>query len=134
MRGLTRNKLPFFYAHFLRTEENVIDGKRTGTFRPIYTNPTLRWANISPPQGEYITRVFGEDLNYHKVISYTDNGLLDDIVLYENSVLWVDTVPMIAKDGTTETPHDYIVYKVAKSLNSVLVAITKVQVKNEAHV
>jgi hypothetical protein len=32
-------------------------------------------------------------------------------------------------DGTTETPHDYVVKKVARSLNSVSIAISKVAVR-----
>ena len=54
----------------------------------------------------------------------------------EYTVLWVDTVPQVDEDGalvTNEeneviTPHDYIVKKVARSLNSVSIAISKVNV------
>ena len=44
------------------------------------------------------------------------------------SVFWIDTPPEIAEDGTTNTPHDYIVKKVATSLNSVSIAVSKVSV------
>ena len=37
-------------------------------------------------------------------------------------------LPILAEDGSTETPHDYIVKKVARSLNSVTIAISKVVV------
>lgn len=51
-------------------------------------------------------------------------------------VLWVDKTPQVDEtgalvtnnDGEVITPHDYIVKKVAKSLNSVSVAISKVTV------
>ena len=54
----------------------------------------------------------------------------------EYTVLWVDTVPTVDEDGVLTvnengeilTPHDYIVKKVAKSLNSVSIAISKVTV------
>lgn len=54
----------------------------------------------------------------------------------EYTVLWVDTVPTVDEDGVLAvnengeilTPHDYIVKKVAKSLNSVSIAISKVNV------
>ena len=54
----------------------------------------------------------------------------------EYTILWIDTVPQVGEDGaliTNEegevlTPHDYIVKKVARSLNSVSVAISKVTV------
>lgn len=54
----------------------------------------------------------------------------------EYTVLWVDKTPQVDEtgalvtndDGEVITPHDYIVKKVAKSLNSVSVAISKVTV------
>ena len=45
------------------------------------------------------------------------------------SILWIDTLPEIAEDGSTETPHDYIVKQVATSLNSVSIAVSKVNVR-----
>ena len=46
----------------------------------------------------------------------------------EYSILWVDSMPEVKEDGTTDTPHDYVVKKVARSLNSVSIAISKVNV------
>ena len=54
----------------------------------------------------------------------------------EYSRLWIDTIPRTNKDGSllldeenaVVTPHDYIVKKAAKSLNSVSIAIRKVKV------
>jgi hypothetical protein len=46
-----------------------------------------------------------------------------------SSIFWIDTLPEIAEDGTTSTPHDYIVKKVAPSLNSVSIAVSKVNVR-----
>ena len=56
----------------------------------------------------------------------------------EYSVLWVDTMSQLNEDGTlavnedgeTITPYDYIVKKVAKSLNVVSVAVSKVSVSD----
>jgi hypothetical protein len=45
------------------------------------------------------------------------------------SILWIDTLPEIAEDGSTKTPHDYIVKQVATSLNSVSIAVSKVNVR-----
>ena len=47
----------------------------------------------------------------------------------ETSILWIDTPPEIAEDGSTKTPHDYIVKQVALSLNSVSIAVSKVNVR-----
>jgi len=54
----------------------------------------------------------------------------------EYTILWIDTVPQVDEngalvvngDGDVLTPHDYIVKKIARSLNSVSVAISKVKV------
>ena len=54
----------------------------------------------------------------------------------EYSILWIDSEPeldangalVLNEDGTVKTPHDYIVKKVAMSLHSVLLAISKVTV------
>lgn len=46
-----------------------------------------------------------------------------------SSIFWIDTLPVIAEDGTTETPHDYIVKHIATSLNSVSIAVSKVNVR-----
>ena len=54
----------------------------------------------------------------------------------EYTVLWVDTIPkldsnsllLLNEDGSVVTPHDHIVKKVARSVNSVSVAISKVNV------
>ena len=70
------------------------------------------------------SRQFGDSESYDKVI-VLDNV---NIQINEHSILWVDTLPIIKEDGTTDTSHDYIVKKVARSLNSVSIAISKVDV------
>jgi hypothetical protein len=46
-----------------------------------------------------------------------------------SSIFWIDTLPKIAEDGSTDTPHDYIVKQIATSLNSVSIAVSKVNVR-----
>ena len=46
-----------------------------------------------------------------------------------STVFWIETLPEIAEDGSTDTPHDYIVKQVAMSLNSVSIAVSKVNVR-----
>ena len=125
MRGLLRNKTIFYYALYKEREE-IIDeyGNKTGQYKIIYDKPVKTYGNISPSVGEVQVREFGESESYDKVI------VLDkrDIPIDEYSLLWVDTLPLLNNDGTTETPHDYIVKKVARSLNSVSIAIRKVDV------
>ena len=48
-----------------------------------------------------------------------------NIPIDEYSILWVDTLPRLNED----IPHDYVVKQVARSLNSVSLAVSKVDVK-----
>lgn len=123
MRCMNRNKVKFFYALYLG-KAPIKDkyGNDTGEYEVKHGSPVEFSANISAAKGETQTRQFGENEIYDKVIVMDENAPPID----EYSILWVDSTPTIKEDGTTETPHDYIVKKVAKSLNVVSVAISKV--------
>jgi hypothetical protein len=82
------------------------------------------FGNISSAQGEMQTRQFGESETYDKVIVLGNPNTPID----EYSILWVDTEPMLSDDSTKKVAHDYVVKKVARSLNSVSIAISKVNV------
>lgn len=133
MKCMNRNKVKFYYALYEGREPILNEqGRKTGQFKVIYGNPIEGHANISAAKGETQTRQFGESESYDKVIA------IDFITppIDEYSVLWVDTMPKLNADGSLETndegeviaPHDYVVKKVAKSLNSVSIAISKVTV------
>ena len=125
MRTLLRNKSKFYYASY-KDQTEIIDeyGNATGEYEVSYSNPIACLGNISAAQGEMQSRQFGESESYDKVI------VLDDInaPIDEHSILWVDTLPKLNGDGTTDTPYDYVVKKVAKSLNGVSIAIRKVRI------
>ena len=126
MRTLHRNKIRIFYANY-RDKIPIRDeyGNLSGEYDILYTNPIEVCANISAARGEATTRQFGDDESYDRVI------VLDDprFPISVTSILWIDTLPEITEDGTTETPHDYIVKQVATSLNSVSIAVSKVNVR-----
>lgn len=125
MRCLDRNKRTFYYATYSGNSEMIDEyGNKTGEYEITYGNPTKYRGNISSAQGEIESRQFGDSESYDKVIALGKT----DIPIDEYSILWVDTLPVISDNGTTETPHDYIVKKVARSLNSVSIAIRKVDV------
>lgn len=125
MRCMTRNKSTFYYSTIVRKEELQDEyGNNTGEYEVIYSNPIVCKGNISAAQGEVETRQFGDSESYDKVIVLDNRNIPID----EYSILWVDTLPIINDDGTTDTPHDYIVKKVARSLNNVSIAIRKVNV------
>ena len=122
---MVRNKSAFYYALY-KGQTEIIDeyGNATGQYSVSHGNPIKAFGNISAAQGEMQTRQFGDSESYDKVI------VLDDVnaPIDEYSILWVDTPPALV-DGITKTPHDYVVKKVARSLNSVSIAISKVSVR-----
>lgn len=126
MRALHRNKVRIFYANYRsKTQRKDEYGNLTGEYEISYTNPIAVCANVSAARGEATTRQFGDDEGYDRVI------VLDDpkFPITGTSIFWIDTPPEIAEDGSTETPHDYIVKQVATSLNSVSIAVSKVNVR-----
>lgn len=126
MRSLVRNKTKFYYASYIgETEIKDEYGNHTGEYAISYSNPIECNGNVSAAQGEMQNRQFGESESYDKVIVLDDRNAPID----EYSILWVDTLPHLNEDGSTDTPHDYVVRRVAKSLNGFAIAIGKVDVK-----
>ena len=123
---MARNKRTFYYALYTGQTEIVDEyGNATGQYSVSYGSPTEVRGNVSAAQGEMQTQQFGDSESYDKVI------VLDDVdtPIDEYSKLWVDSLPVLNGDGSTDTPHDYVVKKVARSLNSVSIAISKVSVR-----
>lgn len=124
MRTMTRNRKVFYSASFdglsMSTDKdgNYVEEKHT------YSDPVKRYGVFTPANGNAHVQLFGMNELYDKVIMLNGN----DDYLAVGSVLWVDTMPVIDEHGKTETPHDYIVVRVAKSLNFIRVAIRKVNV------
>lgn len=126
MRCMVRNKVLFYYALYEGKQEVVDEyGNKTGQYEIIYGKPVALMGNVSPAVGETETRQFGEGVSYDRVIVLDNPKTPID----EYSILWIDTLLVISEDGTTTTPHNYIVSKVAPSLNSVSIAIRKVNVR-----
>ena len=125
MRTLHRNKIRIYYANY-RNKIPLKDeyGNFTGEYKITYGNPVAVMANVSAARGESTTRQFGEDVSYDRII------VLDDpaFPIAETSILWIDTLPKITDDGSTNTPHDYIVKQIAHSLNIVSIAVSRVSV------
>ena len=124
MRALERNKQNIYFANYtgrsVITDEN---GLETGEYELTYTTPTSAKVNVSASRGEASLDLFGTDLNYSNTI-VTDK----DLGIDENSILWVGKEAYAS--ASVITPHNYKVVSVAKSLNSVVYAIRKVDVEN----
>lgn len=125
MRTLNRNKTVFYYALY-EGKEPIIDdyGNITGEYDVKYSPPKKFSANISAANGKADVEQFGANVDYDKII------VGDDIFpnIDEYSVLWIDTVPVLNSMGEVNIPYDYIVKKIARSLNSISVAVSKVEV------
>lgn len=117
MKCLERNRIQFWYSLYLgKTEIKDEYGNATGQYTINRAEPVVAYGNISPARGQSTDNQFGEALKYDKVI------VLEDTPIDEFSVLWVDT------PYASGVPHDYEVSKVARSLNSVSLAVRKVNV------
>ena len=152
MRTMRINKRKFCYC-LLKRDENgkpdireIVDeyGNLTGQYITMYEPPVEMWANISPATGQSNTEQFGNLENYDKVI-VTDEL---DCPIDENSVLFIDKEPEYTEVAThivTESETvlggdeievvtvsvpapDHTVRRVAKSINSVSIAVRKVNV------
>lgn len=117
MRCLNRNKQAFYYANYSGKAKLVDEnGYFTGEYGLTYTDPVKVWGNISPARGTDNSNPFGITENYDKIIVLSD----PQFPISETSVLWVEN------DITDE--YDYVVVRTARSLNSVSIAIRKVDV------
>ena len=126
MRCLWRNRVRIFYANCIGRDP-VMDeyGNHTGEYKVLYSNPKKAEGNVSSARGEVTTHQFGDYESYDRVIVMDDPNVPIDT----SSILWIKEMPVIKSDGTTDTPHDYIVKQVATSLNSVSIAVSKVSVR-----
>lgn len=121
MKCLKRNKMPLWYCLF----DASAAGEDAEPGEPVtsYTAPVFMEANVSPATGSASTELFGNDLKYDKVIVTEDT----DCPIDENAVLFVDKAPG-PDDAGGDPKYDYVVKKVAKSLNSISIAVEKVKV------
>lgn len=124
MRCLERNKQSFWYANY-EGEQRPTDGDgfETGERRVVYSSPVQFRANVSPATGNSSVEQFGNSLQYDKVIVTDDLNCPID----EHSVLCIDGAPVTDSNGKL-IEFDYIVKKIARSLNSVSIAVSKVEV------
>lgn len=123
MRCLKRNKQTFWYALYQSTDMNHDEyGNETGEPIVTYSEPVQMSANISPATGQSNTEMFGNLDSYDKVIVTDDMNCPID----EHSVLFIDKEPEHNMSGNLM--YNYIVKRVAKSLNSISIAVRKVDV------
>ena len=123
MKVMERNKRTFWYCLYDRKEPIIDeDGNETGEEQIVYKPVQSLRANISAASGSSQVEQFGNLAGYDKVIVTDDTSCHID----ENTVLFIDKDPAYDEDG--KPLYDYMVKRVARSLNSVSIAVTKVSV------
>lgn len=118
MKCLERNQQKFYYSLY-----GVTEGKdEYGNDVKGYGDAIEFKANISPSTGTTQVEQFGKEVEYDKVIVTSDTSC----PINEESALFIDKEPSFSDDG--KPLNDYVVKRVAKSLNSISYAVSKVNV------
>ena len=96
-------------------------GYETGERASSYSLAASLKANVAPPSGHSYVEMFGTFEDYDRIIVTDDMSCPID----ENTVLFVDKAP--AYDTNDRPLFDYVVRRVAKSLNYIAYAVKKVE-------
>lgn len=116
MRGLIRNTRPLSYALYEgKTELLDHNGNRTGEYVNAYSDPVTVRMNIAPASGAADWNPFGIDTPYTLAAMTFDTKL----PISETSIVWVDK--------STDEPHNYVVTRVARSINNIVYALLEVE-------
>lgn len=125
MRLLNRNKQPLWYANFTGKTELIDEwGNKTGQYDVKYTKPVKAELNVNVVESDAEVEMFGVNA-VDTIVMVVKN---EDLPLTETSVLWYGVTPNIKSDGTTDTPHNYRIIGIRKSLNYTKVYAKKVNV------
>lgn len=123
MKTLKRNQVSLWYLLYDHKEPvKDEDGNETGESQVFYKTAVQMSANVSAATGTAQVEQFGNLAGYDKVIVTDDLSCPID----ENTVLFLDKEPEYDEDGLPL--YDYLVKRVAKSLNSISYAVSKVSV------
>lgn len=123
MKVMERNKRTFWYCLYDHKEPIIDeDGNETGGEQIVYKTAQSLRANISAASGSSQVEQFGNLAGYDKVIVLDDTSCPID----ESTALFIDKEPEYGEGGNPL--YDYMVKRVARSLNSVSIAVTKVSV------
>ena len=121
MRTLEINKQPMWYA-LCTGKTEVIDeyGNHTGVFELTYSEPVYYPVNMSESRNIVKHEAFGVTADYDRTFVTTDMSC----PITEDSIIW------FGADPTTE-PHNYVVHRIANSLNSITIAIRQVDLRKD---
>ena len=126
MKTLKRNHQTLYYSLYTGFEEiKDSNGYYTGEKANSYSVPVMMKATISPVKGESSIQLFGNLEDYDRVVTTCNM----DCQIDENSILWVGIEPPTKNGAYVPTGYNYIVKRVSPSLNSIAIAIGKVNVQ-----
>jgi hypothetical protein len=117
VRTLRRNRRKVYYSQRSIDRVPILDefGNETGEYEYDWSDPAELWLNMSPDRGSVESRIFGDSEEYDRQI------VVETTPLREGDRLWV-------RQQDVTKPHDYVVSKYAEGLNSVTLAIKRVDV------
>ena len=126
MRTVQRNQIEVWYALKEGMTEIVdSDGNRTGEYEISYSDPVQAWFVLSPNRGAASREPFGIETNYTRLMTTGDM----DCPIAEDTILWVGIEPTEEVEGETVLhPNNFVVTRVAPSLNYIVYAIREVDV------
>lgn len=123
LKDLKINQVPFWYQEYLEEVDEVDEeGNLTGETVKVYSNPIRALARISPNTGRAESSPFGANVDYDKSISTVERLTID-----EYSRLFIDVVPVINPDGSTDTEPDYYCVVPKHDLHRSVWAIKKIK-------
>lgn len=123
MKLMKRNLSPVYYCLYKgRSPMKDDDGYETGEKGIEYGEPVKLMCSVSTASGYTQANMFGNLESYDKVLITDDMSCPID----ENTVLFIDKEPEV--DSRGRPVFDYTVRRVARSLNSISYAVSKVKV------
>lgn len=122
MRTMAINEQPFSFCTYKGKEKATRDGNYTGEYNITYNYPIVVSGCVSSTKNNTDVETFGVNLDYDKTI------LLDDpkLPIDEKTLVFIDKAPIWDEETHNVTNRDYIVVKVARSLNFLQLAVKKV--------
>lgn len=113
MRAMRINERTFYYAVMTGYEiKRDSYGNEIGR-KAIYESVQKAKGHFSAGGGEIGSSKFGVLTDYNKVL----NPMPLNFPMDETSLIWVDVVPVINEDGSSDTPPDYAVRHISTSVN-----------------
>ncbi len=154
MRLLSRNRQPLWYANYKGKSEMIDEwGNSTGQYEITYSNPEKAMWNVNVVESDAEVEMFGVHAVDTIVITVNKADMMPSLSknsavcgwtrcgmaecgayamndeITETTVLWYDIKPDIDEDGKTDTPHNYRIVGIRKSLNFAKIYARRVDVQ-----